>query len=146
MFWYQGYEYGTDIVDVREHLYPNDPTYDWFNYTSVPSEGWGNDVLVPYRKATESGTDFGYVWRTAWDTPRDARQFHRAYLALLRGQGAERVGPNTWVVDSGPFADAFRVVREGANVTIVNAPTTDALADLRPGLAESENGTAARAG
>ncbi|WP_137286517.1 Hvo_1808 family surface protein [Halorussus salinisoli] len=141
MFWYQGYEYDNEIIDVREHLYPNDPTFDLFNYTSVPSEGWGNDVLVPYRKETEEGTDYGYVWRTAWDTQTDARQFHRAYLELLRGEGAERVGPNTWVVDSGPFADAFRVVRRGANVTIVNAPTVEALADVRPELARSANAT-----
>ncbi|WP_135854894.1 Hvo_1808 family surface protein [Halorussus salinus] len=134
MFWYQGYEYGNEIVGVNDHLYPNDATFDWFDYTADPSEGWGNDVLVPYQRETADGTDYGYVWRTAWDTDRDADEFHRAYLDLLDGQGAERVAPNTWVVRSGPFADAFRVVREGSNVTVVNAPTVDALGDLRPGL------------
>jgi parallel beta-helix repeat protein len=142
MFWYQGYEYDNEIIDVQEHLYPNAGNDDLFNYTSKPSEGWGNDLLVPYRFETGNESRFGYVWRTAWDTERDARQFHRAYLDLLRGQDAERVGPNTWVIESGPFADAFRVVREGSNVTIVNAPTTDDLADLRPKLDESVNATA----
>jgi hypothetical protein len=141
MFWYQGYEYGNEIIDVREHLFPNGGSYDWFNYTSKPSEGWGNDLLVPYRTEVGDDTRYGYVWKTAWDTEKDARQFHRAYRDLLRGQGAEKVGPNTWVVESGPFADAFRVVRRGSNVTIVNAPTTDALADLRPGLAASREAT-----
>ncbi|WP_276299160.1 Hvo_1808 family surface protein [Halorussus lipolyticus] len=141
MFWYQGYEYGNEIIDVNEHLYPNGGSFDWFNYTSKPSEGWGNDVLVPYRKQVGNDTEYGYVWRTAWDTQTDARQFHRAYLDLLRGQGAEKVGPNTWVVESGPFADAFRVVRQGSNVTIVNAPTTADLADLRPGLPAPESTT-----
>jgi parallel beta-helix repeat protein len=139
MFWYQGYEYGNEIIDVQEHLHPNAGSDDLFNYTSEPSEGWGNDLLVPYRTETGNETQFGYVWRTAWDTERDARQFRQAYLDLLRGQDAERVGPNTWVVESGPFADAFRVVREGSNVTVVNAPTTEDLADLRPGLAGEAN-------
>jgi parallel beta-helix repeat protein len=142
MFWYQGYEYGNEIIDVQEHLHPNAGTDDLFNYTSEPSEGWGNDLLVPYRTETGNGSQFGYVWRTAWDTERDARQFRQAYLDLLRGQDAERVGPNTWVVESGSFADAFRVVRDGSNVTVVNAPTTDDLADLRPELDESVNATA----
>ncbi|NHN60936.1 MULTISPECIES: Hvo_1808 family surface protein [Halorussus] len=153
MLWYQGYEYDNEIIGVNEHLFPNGGTYDWFNYTSAPSTGWGNDVFVPYRTADADGdetvfggpsapdndTEYGYVWLTAWDTDRDAREFHRAYREVLAGHGAERVGPNTRVVESGPFADAFRVVRDGRNVTVVNAPTVADLADLRPGLAGSGN-------
>ncbi|WP_435180758.1 Hvo_1808 family surface protein [Halorussus sp. AFM4] len=146
MFWYQGYEYGNPVVDVDNHLVPNDAPFDLYNYSSPPSAGWGNDVLVPYRKNATNGTVHGYVWQTAWDTPRDARQFYRAYRKVLRGHGAERVGPDTWVVDSGPFADAFRVVRDGRNVTVVNAPTVADLADLRPGLGESGNASGGSAG
>ncbi|MFC4548717.1 MULTISPECIES: Hvo_1808 family surface protein [Halorussus] len=150
MFWYQGYEYGIPVVSVENHLVPNDAPFDLYNYTSPPSVGWGNDVLVPYRKETPNGTAYGYVWQTAWDTPRDAEEFHRAYRRTLLGHGAEQVGPNTWVIESGPFADAFRVVRNGTSVTVVNAPTVEALDDLRPNLgadadaaaSASPNGTA----
>jgi len=37
------------------------------------------------------------------------------------------VNATTLVVSDGPFADAFRVVRDGRTVTIVNAPTVEAL-------------------
>lgn len=132
MFWYQGYEYDNEIVDVENHLVPNDVPFDLFNYTSRPSEGWGNDVFVPYR----NGEQFGYVWETAWDSERDAQEFYDAYLQLLRGQGATQVAPQTWVIEDGQFADAFRVVRTGTSVTIVNGPTVDSLDGLRLGQAE----------
>jgi len=97
-----------------------------YGYTHPVSEGWGGDALVPYR----NGDRFGYVWETAWDSRADARQFHDAYLSTLEKQGAVDRGDGVYVVSEGPFADAFRVTREGDRVRVVNAPTAGALADV----------------
>jgi hypothetical protein len=111
-----------DQAKLRE----NTGAYSPYNYTSGPSEGWAGDTVVPYR--SDDG-EFGYVWTTAWDSEEDARQFYRTYtkwLLQLR-LGAERVGEDTYVVGQGPYADAFRVTRDGTRVTVVNAPTPAAL-------------------
>ncbi|MFW5938369.1 MAG: Hvo_1808 family surface protein [Halanaeroarchaeum sp.] len=105
-----------------------DGPYDARNYTSTPSSGWGNDRLLVYR----NGDRHGYVWKTVWDTERDAREFFEAYVAVLEANGAARHGESTVVIEDGPFADAFRVTRSGDAVTIVNAPTVDELAEIRP--------------
>ncbi|MFT4890945.1 MAG: hypothetical protein ACI9YT_001866 [Halobacteriales archaeon] len=105
-----------------------DGPYDAYNYTSRPSEGWGNDRLLVYRNDDESG----YVWKTVWDTDSDAREFVEAYVAVLKANGATRGGQSVFVIEEGAFADAFRVVRDGDTVTIVNGPTVDALGEIRP--------------
>jgi hypothetical protein len=102
--------------------------YDAHNYTSRPSAGWGNDRLRIY----ENGDRDGYVWKTVWDTERDAREFHEAYVGVLEANGATRVGESVRLIEDGPFADAFRVTRIADTVTIVNGPTVDALAAIRP--------------
>lgn len=130
MFWYQSVEYGIPVIDADTHFVPEGGAFDRLNYTSAPSEGWGNDLLVPYRKDGEGA----YVWATRWDTERDAGQFHEAYVQMLRGHNATRVGPRTWVIPDGPFADAFHVVRRGQRVTITNAPEVGDLSDVRPGI------------
>ncbi|GAA0244727.1 Hvo_1808 family surface protein [Halobacterium noricense] len=136
MFWYQGRAYDIPIIRWQTFQNPEFGEYDSFNYTSVPSDGWANDRLWPYRK----GDKRGYVWRTAWDTNRDAIEFQRAYRDLLRGQNATRTESGAWIIENGEFADAFRIVRDGRTVTIVNAPTEGDLADIRPGAGEdSEN-------
>jgi hypothetical protein len=91
-----------------------------FVYDQRLSAGWGGDTVVPYR-----GTDGedAYVWRTAWDTERDAREFLEGYRDVLDGNGAVERGDGVYVIESGPYADAFRVVRRGNTVTVVNAPT-----------------------
>ncbi|MFC7156030.1 Hvo_1808 family surface protein [Halomarina halobia] len=90
-----------------------------FDYSHPLSDGWAGDRLVPYH----DGDEAGYVWRTEWDTERDAREFVRGYRDLLAARGATRDG-NVYVVPEGdPYADAFRVTREGTTVTVVNAPT-----------------------
>jgi hypothetical protein len=96
------------------------------NYSHPVSAGWGGDRLVPYRNDGE----FGYVWELAWDSPEDAAEFHEAYVALLEGHGAEEVGETRYRVPTGPFADAFRVTRDGRTVRIVNAPTVEQLQDV----------------
>ncbi|WP_231184082.1 Hvo_1808 family surface protein [Haladaptatus sp. DYF46] len=128
MFWYQGRAEGNPVIDWRTFTDPDKGKFDMFNYTSAPSDGWANDRLWPYHR----GKQRGYVWRTKWETKRDATEFRRAYRDLLRGRNATRVGPNTWRIGAGPFADAFRIDRHGRTVTIVNGPTVGDLNDVRP--------------
>jgi len=107
-----------------------------YRYDYPLSDGWGGDAVVPYT----NGSAYGYVWRTVWDSPEDARSFHEGYRELLRNHNATRDGA-VWVVpESDPYADAFRVTREGRAVTIVNAPTVGTLDAVH---ASSPSGTAA---
>ncbi len=142
MFWYQGERFGIDAIEWRSFERPERGPLDTYNYTSAASDGWVDDVLVPYHRG-EAG---GYVWRTAWATERDARQFRAAYLEVLRGHDAEQRGPATWVVPDGPFADAFRVRRDGRTVTVVNGPNVTALGQIRPGLNSSDPDSGLRSG
>jgi len=96
------------------------------DYRHPVSAGWGGDKLVPYRNDDE----FGYVWELTWDSTDDAQQFHDAYRDLLASYDAEDVGENRYVVHDGPFADAFRVTRDGRTVRIVNAPAVGDLRDV----------------
>ncbi|MEF8852658.1 MAG: Hvo_1808 family surface protein [Haloarculaceae archaeon] len=104
------------------------PDGDRLSYRSAPSDGWGGDALVPYRSDDAPEGEGAYVWVTAWDTERDAEQFHGAYVELLERYGATNPRGNVYVVpDSRDFGDAFRVVREGDRVRVVNAPTVEEL-------------------
>jgi hypothetical protein len=102
-----------------------------YEYAFPASEGWGGDTVVPYRKPVEGGERYGYVWRSRWDTAADAREFHEGYLAVLEFHDAREVRENVYVIPDGPYADAFRVTREGDTVTIVNAPTERELSEVR---------------
>jgi len=99
-----------------------------YRYRSEPSAGWAGDAVVPY----QAGSDrYGYVWKTRWDTDRDARQFHETYRRLLTERDGVSQSGNVYVLpESDPYGDAFRVVRDGKTVRIVNAPTRDALDDV----------------
>ena len=113
-FWANG---GVD----RDALYESDGPHSPYSYESGVTAGWGGDAVVPY--VSDDG-EYGYVFRTAWDTEADARAFERAYAFVLGARLlGDKVSSDTWVVGSGPFADAFRVTRTGRTVTIVNAPT-----------------------
>ncbi|MFB6171260.1 MAG: Hvo_1808 family surface protein [Haloarculaceae archaeon] len=104
------------------------PGHDTYDYDHPISAGWAGDAVYPYR----NGDRYGYVWRTAWDTESDAREFLDAYRGVLRAHGATRDGDVYVIPDSDPFGDAFRVTRSGTTVTVVNAPTRDALDDVHP--------------
>jgi hypothetical protein len=90
-----------------------------YDYDANATDGWEGDSLVGYR----SGDADGYVFRSRWERAADAREFAVAYRDLLNATGASRVGPGVYRVSDGPFADAFRVDRDGRTVTVVNAPT-----------------------
>jgi hypothetical protein len=135
MFWKHG------AID-KQNLRRNTGAYSAYNYTAGPSAGWGGDLVVPYRPADDAAAAANpnrraYVWRTVWDTEDDAAAFESKYetTTLQLRLGAKRVAPNTYVVEDGPFADAYRVTRQGDTVTIVNAPTVeelDAVHSTRP--------------
>jgi hypothetical protein len=131
MFWYQARSSGAETVDPRG-LFQTEGDYDTYNYAADPSAGWANDRVFPYHKGAGASAEYGYVWVTEWDTERDAREFLTAYRAVLRAQGGERQAGNVWVVSEGPYADAFRVTRQGSRVVIVNAPQAEDLSDVRP--------------
>ena len=90
-----------------------------YNYSHPLSDGWGGDSLVPYR----NDGAYGYVWKTTWDSRAEAREFVRGYRQLLRSHDATKPADGVFVVpESDPYADAFRVTRDGDTVTVVNAP------------------------
>lgn len=116
MFWYNGQIPG-------EHYTSNDDPLSRFTYDHPITAGWGGDQLVAY----ENDGAYGYVWQTTWDSDADAREFADAYRDLLDSKDAVARGDGVFVVHDGAFADAFRVVRRGDTVLVVNAPTVGAL-------------------
>jgi hypothetical protein len=105
----------------REHLTTDARRY---NYSHPITAGWGGDRLAVYR----NGDEFGYVFETTWDTRADATEVLDAYRELLADNGAERRGDGVFrIPEGGDYADAFRVVREGRTVRVVNAPTVPLL-------------------
>jgi hypothetical protein len=143
MFWYQDRE-GTDGFDGFEWqaVTHTQGQYDRYNYESTPTAGWANDRVFPYVKGSGDDAEYGYVWVLEWDSPEDATEFRSTYLSMLRANGAESQGSDVFVIEDGAFADAFRVTRQGTTVTIVNAPTTAALSDVRPTSAQENPDTA----
>ncbi|MFB6138123.1 MAG: Hvo_1808 family surface protein [Halobacteriaceae archaeon] len=105
---------------------PERAALDPLNYNSSYAAGWDGDRLRVYR----DGERRGYVWRLAWDSPAEAREFARGYRRVLAHWGGRRVAGDTWVLDRGRFADAFRLTVRGETVTVVNAPTRGALAGV----------------
>jgi hypothetical protein len=98
-----------------------------YGYDHPASAGWAGDSVVPYR----NGDRYGYVWRTRWDSPGDAREFATAYRDLLAAHDAVEVRPEVYVIpEESGFADAFHVRRTNTTVTVVNAPTPAALLEV----------------
>ncbi|AFK19595.1 hypothetical protein E6P09_02195 [Haloferax mediterranei ATCC 33500] len=133
MFWYQARMNGARTVPVRS-VANTDSTYDTYNYDAGPSNGWANDRLFPYRNEAGSETEYGYVWVTEWDSEGDAREFQDAYLNILDANGAKKQASGIYVIEEGKFNDAFRVVRTGDRVVIVNGPTPEDVDEIRPSL------------
>ncbi len=91
--------------------------------------GWGGDLVVPYRNGSGG---YGYVWEIRWDTEEDASEFAQAYRAALTEEhDASQPRSNVYVVPADDqFNDAFRVVRSGKTVRIVNGPTVSDLDEI----------------
>jgi len=97
-----------------------------FKYTAPPVRGWDGDRMHIYQKDNETA----YVWKSVWDSRQDAQEFADAYADLLAYWGGSQQSGGLYTIDSGAYADAFRVTVEGDTVTIVNAPTTGDLPDV----------------
>lgn len=122
MFWFQR---GLNRSTLGQETEP----YSRYNYVSEVTDCWAGDRLVPYR----NGDGNGYVWRLRWESRADARQFASAYQTMLVERlNATEVRAGVYRVPEGPFADAFRVSRDGRTVTIVNAPSVRALSNVHP--------------
>lgn len=131
MLWYASPAVPRNDILTQRQLDP-------YDYAHPASAGWDGDKLYPYvtDESNETG-EMGYVWKSAWDTPGDAREFAEAYRAALEGTGEPVEGrANTWrLPESHPFDDAFYVAVNGSTVVIVNAPTVAELSEVRSGAA-----------
>jgi hypothetical protein len=127
MFAYTLYDDTNEAVIDREAFVREQGEDVSLDYDINYSNGWGNDRLYAY----ENGDDAGYVWHIRWDDADNASTFVDGYERLLSYHGAEQRAGH-WVVDDGPFADAYYVDRSGDTVTIVSAPSASALVRLYP--------------
>ncbi len=140
MLWYPSYQTRSDQVIPLDIFGASPPGL--YDYDHPYSAGWDGDRLVPYVTNDSASTnETAYVWKLAWDTPGDAREFAEGYRKLLAFHGADRVGKNTYVVPEGrtekyggEFGDAFHVIVENDTVTVVNAPTRDDLQSVHDGV------------
>jgi hypothetical protein len=117
-------------TSIYAMMYHNGQTEgDRYSYESEISAGWGGDLVVPYRNGSGG---YGYVWETRWDTEEDASEFAQAYRAALTEEhDASQPRSNVYVVpEESQFNDAFRVVRSGKTVRIVNGPTVNNLDEI----------------
>lgn len=106
---------------------------DPLNYQSKPTNGWDGDKIVVYTNDNAGNNETGYVFKTKWDSKKDASEFVDAYEKLLNYHHAKQVDgkQNTWTVpDSTGFGDAFSVRQNGNTVVIVNAPTVSDLSNV----------------
>lgn len=70
--------------------------------------GWGGDRAFLFEREGRAPL---FVWKTVWDTGRDAQEFFRAYNALLAGRAS--------AVSPAEGGDSERAWREGSVVTRV---------------------------
>jgi PGF-CTERM protein len=131
MLWFASPAVPREDILTRRELDP-------YDYAHEATTGWDGDKFYPYVTDESADTgEMGYVWKSVWDTPTDAREFADAYRAILASAGEPVAGhANTWrLPDDHPFDDAFYVAVEGSTVTIVNAPTVAELSEVRSGAA-----------
>jgi hypothetical protein len=100
-----------------------------YDYSYRYVRGWEAGRLHVYQN--DAGK-MGYVWKLQWESPAEAREFVTGYRRVLAHWGGERVADGNWVIQKGPFADAFSIERRGTTVVIVNAPTVSGLNELHP--------------
>ena len=86
--------------------------------------GWGGDRSFIFEREGRAPL---FVWRTVWDTPRDAQEFFRAYNQMLQhratpGAAAQDESEREWREG----ASRTHVRLEGDAVTIVRGVETDA--------------------
>ncbi|MFC4541184.1 Hvo_1808 family surface protein [Halosolutus amylolyticus] len=115
-------------------------------YDQPYTDGWAGDELVTYVPADAdtngsddpiaAADDAGYVWQTEWVSEGEAQAFVDGYLQLLEINGASAVADrqDTYEIADG-FAGAYYAEQDGETVTIVHAPSIDALDEVEQGAA-----------
>ncbi|HJQ33937.1 MAG TPA: hypothetical protein VJ866_17275 [Pyrinomonadaceae bacterium] len=85
--------------------------------------GWGGDRTFLYEREGHAAV---FVWKSVWDTARDAQEFFRAYNTVLGGRAAAGAGANESerVWREGSIVTRVRV--EGDSVTVVRCSEQDA--------------------
>jgi hypothetical protein len=134
MFGYTIYDSYNESPAIRPQAFLNTEgrsinRTDPFEYGLAATNGWDGDRMAVYEKNNQTG----YVWKLAWDSPAEAREFVRGYRELLTHWGGERVlgRQGVWEIErASPFADAFRISQQGNTVIIVNAPQPGDLSDV----------------
>ncbi|WP_135823295.1 Hvo_1808 family surface protein [Halorussus ruber] len=115
--------------------------FDPLNYNSSYSAGWDGDRLAVYTNPDAKANETGYVWKSVWDSEKDAKEFVEGYHKLLKYNGAKKVDgrANTWKIPQDKeFNDAFYIEQKGDTVVIVNAPSVEDLSGVRQGAAPKQ--------
>ncbi|HEX8189945.1 MAG TPA: hypothetical protein VF586_16430 [Pyrinomonadaceae bacterium] len=91
--------------------------------------GWGGDRSFVFEREGHAPL---FVWRTLWDTPRDAQEFFRAYNQMLQrraapGAAAQNESEREWREG----ASLTRLRLDGDAVTVVRAAESDAAEALQ---------------
>jgi hypothetical protein len=136
MLWGAWFDSGGAGAVIPCEAAATDAPRDLRSYAHPITTGWAGDRLVPY--APPNATDparTGYVWRLAWDRPRDACEFAAGYRGLLSLRGAAAVGPGVYRLPADAGGDVIALRRSGRTVTVANGPSRGALDAIRPGLA-----------
>jgi hypothetical protein len=136
MLWGAWFDSGGAGAVIPCEAAATDTPRDIRSYAHPITTGWAGDRLVPY--APPNATDptrTGYVWRLAWDSPRDACEFAAGYRGLLSLRGATAVGTDTYRLPADAGGDVIALRRSGRTVTVANGPSRAALDAIRPGLA-----------
>ena len=93
------------------------------------ASGWGGDRSFVFEREGRAPL---FVWRTVWDTPRDAQEFFRVYNLMLQGRAAP--GPSAQGESEREWregASLTRVRLEGDAVTVVRGAEQDTAEALR---------------
>jgi hypothetical protein len=99
------------------------------NYAHPAVKGWRDDKIYTYR----NDGDAGAVWKIEWASEQDAREFLTNYKDLIDIRNGESVDGLTDTYEFGDNSDydmALTIVTDGSTVTIVTAPTVDALSAI----------------
>ena len=110
-----------DVINYEDGSLDTDDPY---NYDLPATDGWRGGRMYVY----ENGAETAYVWKTAWASEADAREFADAWERVIAHWGGTRTAAGHWVIEEGsPYADAVAIRVDGGTVTVVNAPTGDEL-------------------
>ena len=97
-----------------------------FTYDVQYAEGWYGDRLHAYRRGDETA----YVWNVTFNDRENASEFRRGHEQILEywnGQRQTTGNGVVWTFETGPFDGAVWVRHDGRSITVVKAPSVEAL-------------------